>query len=233
MQQLATSWMVYRLTHAPVWLGISMFSSQIPMFVLGLFGGVFVDRMNRHKLLMWTQSLSAIQALTLAILTFSHVINLYELIGLNLVLGTINAIDMPARQTFVVEMIAANREDLPNAIAMNSSVMNGTRLIGPAIAGITIGLFGEGVCFFLNALSYVAVLIALVMMQIEKPKTKISTREIDGKSPGRLPCRFQKRSDPYHSPFVRIHEFVWTALYDAASGDRRAGSGRGSRARSD
>lgn len=167
MQQLATSWMVYRMTNAPIWLGISMFSAQIPMFALGLFGGVFVDRVNRRKLLMWTQSLSAIQALILAVLTLAHWITLHELIGLNLVLGTINAFDMPARHAFVVEMIE-DRRDLPNAIALNSSVMNATRLIGPAIAGAAIGLFGEGVCFMLNSLSYVAVLIALMLMHVPR-----------------------------------------------------------------
>jgi len=199
MQQLATSWMVYRLTHAPVWLGISMFSSQIPMFALGLFGGVYVDRVNRHKLLMWTQSLSAVQALALAVLTFTHLINLYELIGLNLVLGTIKAFDMPARQTFVVELISADREDLPNAIALNSSVMNGTRLIGPAIAGLTIGLFGEGVCFLLNALSYLAVLVALMMMRVERSKLKIPH--------GKLIESFR---DGYHAAFK--NEVIRTIL---------------------
>lgn len=167
MQQLATSWMVYRLTHSPLWLGISMFSSQIPMFIFGWMSGVLVDRANKRRLLVWTQSLSAIQALALAALTLTGRINLTELIGLNLVLGCINAVDMPARQAFVIQMIA-KKDDLANAIALNSSVMNGTRLIGPAIAGFTIAAFGEGPCFLLNALSYIAVIIALMAMQIER-----------------------------------------------------------------
>jgi MFS family permease len=172
MQQLATSWLVYRMTSSPLWLGISTFSTQIPMFVFGLFGGVYVDRVNRHRLLFWTQALAAVQALILAVLALYGVLNLAEIIGLNLVLGIVNAVDMPARQAFVVELV--DRRDLSNAIALNSSVMNGTRLVGPAIAGLTIGIFGEGACFLLNALSYVAVLVALGLMVVTPRKLKAS-----------------------------------------------------------
>lgn len=167
MQQLATSWMIYRMTSSPLWLGISAFSSMIPMFLLGLFAGVFVDRMNQHRVLIWTQSLAALQAVVLAVLAFTGKITLVELISLNIALGVINCFDMATRQAFVVRMLDDKR-DLPNAIALNSTIMNGTRLIGPALAGFAISLFGEGWCFLLNALSYVAVLIALLVMKVPK-----------------------------------------------------------------
>jgi MFS family permease len=167
MQQLATSWLVYRLTNSPFWLGVSMFASMAPSFFLGLFAGVAVDRINRHKLLLWTQSLLAAQALILAGLSFTHTAKLEFLILLNVVAGVINAFDMPGRQAFVAQMVT-DRRDLPNAIALNSMVMNGTRLIGPAIAGATIAVAGESICFLLNAISYLAVLLALRLMKFEK-----------------------------------------------------------------
>lgn len=171
MQQLAMSWMVYRLTNSAFWLGVSGFSSQIPMFIFGLFAGVIVDHVDRHKLLIWTQSLSAIQAFILAGLTLSGKINLTELIILNLTLGLINCFDITGRQSFVVQMIK-NREDLPNAVALNSSIVNMTRLIGPAIAGVAIASVGEGMCFLLNGISYIAVLIALFSIKVDKVKKK-------------------------------------------------------------
>jgi len=169
MQQLAMSWMVYRLTKSAFWLGVSGFSSQIPMFIFGLFAGVIVDHVDRHKLLIWTQTLSALQAFTLAALTLTGKINLTELILLNFTLGCINCFDITGRQSFVVQMVK-NREDLPNAIALNSSIVNMTRLIGPAIAGAAIASVGEGMCFLLNGISYVAVLIALFSIKVEKVK---------------------------------------------------------------
>ncbi|MGZ3689016.1 MAG: MFS transporter [Bdellovibrionota bacterium] len=165
MQSLATGWLTYRLTGSAYWLGIVSFSSQIPMFLLGPVAGVFVDRLRKHRLLLWTQSLFAVQAMALAVLAATGRIRISQLIALNLVNGVVNVIDMPSRQAFVVQMIG-DRRDLQNAIALNSSVMNATRLIGPAIAGIMIAAFGEGACFFLNAVSYIAVLIALWQMEI-------------------------------------------------------------------
>ena len=140
---------------------------MVPMFLFGLFAGVFVDRVNQHRVLLWTQSLAAAQALVLAVLTFTGEINLGELIALNITLGVINCFDMATRQAFVVQMIDDKR-DLPNAIALNSTVMNGTRLIGPALAGVAISLLGEGWCFLLNSLSYVAVLVALFIMRVPR-----------------------------------------------------------------
>lgn len=169
MQQLAMSWMVFRLTKSAFWLGVSGFSSQIPMFIFGLFAGVIVDHVDRHKLLIWTQSLSALQAFVLAALTFSGKITLTELIILNFTLGCINCFDITGRQSFVIQMVKS-REDLPNAIALNSSVVNMTRLIGPAIAGAAIAAVGEGMCFLLNGVSYIAVLIALFSIKVDKVK---------------------------------------------------------------
>jgi MFS family permease len=170
MQQLATSWIVYRLTSSPLWLGISMFSTQLPTSLFGWMAGVLVDRVNKQKLLLWTQVLAGVQALLLAILTLTGRINLAEIIAMNLVLGCVNAVDMPLRQSFVIQLIGS-REDLPNAIALNSSVMNGTRLIGPALAGATIAAAGEGICFLLNALSYVAVVAAITMMSFPESES--------------------------------------------------------------
>lgn len=167
MQQLAMSWMVYKLTKSAFWLGFAGFSSQIPMFFFGLFAGVIVDHIDRHKLLIWTQSLSALQAFILAYLTLSGKITLVQLIILNFSLGLINCFDITGRQSFVVQMIK-DRKDLPNAIALNSSVVNLTRLIGPAIAGAAIASIGEGMCFLINGISYLAVLAALFSIHVEK-----------------------------------------------------------------
>lgn len=168
MQQAAVSWLVFRLTQSNFWLGAVSFCSQIPMLLLALPAGVLVDRASRHKLLIATQTLSLIQATALWALAFTGKIHIWELIALGTALGIVNSLDMPTRQTFVIEMVG-DRSDLPNAIALNSSVMNGTRLIGPSIAGAVIAARGESLCFFLNALSYVAVLIALFAMRI-KPR---------------------------------------------------------------
>jgi len=176
MQQLAMSWLVYRMTHSPYLLGLVTFVGQVPSFIFGLFAGVLVDRVNLHKLLIGTQALSSIQAWVLAGLTLSGKITLPEILILSAFLGIINAIDTPTRQSFVIQMIGDDKKDLPNAIALNSSVMNATRLFGPALAGIIITMVGEGVCFLLNALSYIAVLIALTQMRV-KPRLISKTTE--------------------------------------------------------
>jgi MFS family permease len=167
MQQLAMSWMIYRLTNSPMWLGIAGFSAQIPMFVFGLFAGVIVDHVDRRKLLIWTQVLAGLQAFVLAALTFSGKITLYELIILDFTLGTINAFDMTTRQAFIVQIVKG-KKDLPNAVAINSSVNNLTRLLGPAFAGAMIAIVGEGMCFLINGISYIAVLIALLYLEVDK-----------------------------------------------------------------
>jgi MFS family permease len=171
VQGLATSWLVYSLTKSPFWLGLTGFATQIPTFIFSIFTGVYVDHVNKLKLLKWTQSLALIQALALAIFSYTNHINIFILLFLNFVLGTINAFDMNARQSFVVHMVP-DRADLPNAIALNSTIANGTRLIGPMMAGIAIAYFGVTVCFVINAISFLAVLAALFSIKVTEPKEK-------------------------------------------------------------
>ena len=165
MTKLATSWLVYDLTHSALLLGIVGFSGQIASFLLGPFAGVWVERLNRRKLLVWTQAAAAVQSLAMAALTLAGVITLWEIIALAVLQGLINAFDMPGRQSFLVQMVE-DRSDLSNAIAINSSMANSARLVGPAIAGIVIGAFGEGWCFLIDGVSYFAVIASLLMMRI-------------------------------------------------------------------
>ncbi len=166
MTRLATSWLVYRLTSSALLLGVVSFAGQIVSFLLGPFAGVWVERLNRRKLLAWIQAASAVQALVMAALTLTHHINLWEILVLTGVQGIINAFDMPARQSFLVQMVD-DRNDLSNAIAISSSMNSGARLIGPAIAGMVIAVWGEGVCFLIDGISYLAVIASLLMMRIQ------------------------------------------------------------------
>ncbi len=166
MTRVATSWLVYRLTHSALLLGVVSFSGQIVSFALGPWAGVWVERLERRKLLVWTQNAAAVQSLALAALTLAHLITLWEIVALTAVQGIINALDMPGRQSFLVQMVEA-REDLSNAIAINSSMANGARLIGPAIAGLVIAAAGEGWCFFIDGISYFAVIASLLFMRIQ------------------------------------------------------------------
>jgi MFS family permease len=166
MTRLATTWLVYHLTHSALLLGVVSFAGQIVSFALGPFAGVWVERLNRRQLLVWTQGAAALQSLALAALTLAHVITLGEIIALTALQGLINAFDMPARQSFLVQMVD-DRNDLSNAIAINSSIANGGRLIGPAIAGLVIGAFGEGWCFLIDGVSYFAVIVSLLLMHIQ------------------------------------------------------------------
>ncbi len=167
MTRIATSWLVYRLTHSAFLLGVAGFSLQIPILLLGPFAGVWVDRLDRHRVLVITQVLSMIQSFWLAVLALSGRITVKEIIALSLLQGAINAFDMPARQAFVVQMVE-DRADLSNAIALNSSMVNGARLIGPSLAGIIIAAFGEGYCFLIDGFSYIAVIISLLLMHISQ-----------------------------------------------------------------
>ncbi len=171
MTRLAASWLVYRLTHSALLLGITGFAGQILTFVVAPIAGVWVERMDRRKVLLWTQAAAAVQSLAMAALTLAHVITLWEIITLAAFQGVINAFDMPARQAFLVRMIA-DPKDLGNAIAINSSMANGARLIGPAFAGLLIAGWGEGWCFFIDGISYFAVIASLLMMRIKPPKTR-------------------------------------------------------------
>lgn len=166
MTKLAMTWLVYRLTHSALLLGVVGFAGQIVSFVLGPVSGVWVERVDRRKLLVCTQAAAAIQSLALAGLTLAHVVTLEEIIGLAALQGLINAFDMPGRQSFLVQMVE-DRNDLSNAIAINSSMANGARLIGPAIAGLLIGAVGEGWCFLIDGISYLAVIASLLLMRIQ------------------------------------------------------------------
>jgi MFS family permease len=171
MQRIAMSWLVYRLTHSALLLGVAGFAGQIPTFLLAPITGVLADRWNRHRTLVVTQTLAMLQAVILVILVMTETVHVWHVITLAVVLGTINAFDMPVRQSFIVQMIE-RRNDLGNAIALNSSMVNAARLLGPSIAGILIAAFGEGICFLLNAISYVAVIAALLMMRIAPVRTR-------------------------------------------------------------
>jgi MFS family permease len=164
MQNVGQSWLVYRLTHSPWYLGAIAFSQQIPILLISFAAGGIIDRANRKKLIILTQTLALVQASILAYLTFTGLIEIPQLFVLSAFIGTVSAFDMPARQSFLVQMVG--KEDLMNAIAMNSSMFNAARMVGPAIAGLVIARWGESVCFLLNAVSYVAVLISLFLMKI-------------------------------------------------------------------
>jgi MFS family permease len=166
MTRLATSWLVYRLTHSVLLLGVVSFAGQILSFALGPFAGVWVERLNLRKLLVCTQAAAAVQSLALAALTLTHVVTLWEIVALAALQGLINAFDMPGRQSFLLQMVH-DRNDLSNAIAINSSMANGARLIGPAIAGLVIAAAGEGGCFLIDGVSYFAVIASLLLMRIE------------------------------------------------------------------
>lgn len=170
MQTTAQQWLVYKLTGSVVLLGVFGFASQVPMLLLAWMGGYVGDRYNRHRGVIITQSCSMVLAFVLAALTLTHTIREWHLILIAFLVGIVNAFDVPIRQAFFVHMVG--KEDLPNAIALNSSIFNGARVVGPAIAGFAIVLVGEGWCFFLNGLSFIAVLVALFMMRIEPRKSR-------------------------------------------------------------
>ncbi len=165
MTRIATSWLVYRLTGSALLLGVVGFAGQVPSFALAPFAGVLVDRWNRHRLLVATQVLAMLQSLALAVLALTGLIQIWHVIALSIFQGVINAFDMPARQAFVVEMVL-RREDLPNAIALNSSMVNAARLLGPSIGGVVIAAVGEGWCFMIDGVSYLAVIASLLAMKI-------------------------------------------------------------------
>lgn len=165
MTRVATSWLVYQLTKSSLLLGTVGFAGQIPTFLLAPLAGVIVDRVDRRKVLVWTQALAMVQSLLLAWLTLSHRINVTEILILSGFQGVINAFDMPGRQSFMIRMVE-DRGDLSNAIAINSSMVNVARLIGPSLAGLVIAATNEGWCFFIDGVSYIAVIISLLMMRV-------------------------------------------------------------------
>ncbi len=176
MQQIAMSWLVFRLTGSVFLLATVTFMAQIPVLVVTPYMSVFVDRFNRRALLVVTQSLSMVQALLMALLTLTGWIEVWHIMVLSLLIGLINALDNPTRQSFYPSLVPA--EKLGNAIALNSAVINGSRLIGPAVGGVLIGLLGEGICFLLNGVSYIAVIIALLMMRIKPNRETVVKQRV-------------------------------------------------------
>jgi len=172
MTQVASSWLVYRMTNSALLLGMVSFSGQIPALLLTPFAGVWVDRWDRRTVLKVTQVLAMLESLALAVMVFSGHENIWYILALTMFQGAVNAFDIPARQTFVVEMIE-DRADLPNAIALNSSMMNGARLVGPSIAGAIIAVAGEGYCFLIDGISYIAVIASLMLMVTKPGEEKI------------------------------------------------------------
>jgi MFS family permease len=167
MQTTAQAWLVYKITNSPLQLGAVGFASQFPVFLVAPLGGIVADRFNRQRVVVGTQVASMILALILAVLTLTHTVQVWHIFVLAALLGVVNAFDIPGRQAFLVDMVG--REDLMNAIALNSSMFNGARIIGPAVAGILVAKIGEGWCFFANGISYVAVIIGLLMMRVQRP----------------------------------------------------------------
>ncbi len=175
MQKTAVSWVMYSLTHSKFMLGLTLFATMFPSFLFSFLGGVAADRYNRYKLLLATQVASLIQALLLTLLIFFNHYAVWEILVLSVLLGVINAFDVPARQSLVYEMVD-DKKYLPNALALNSSMVNLSRLIGPGIAGIAIEKFGDTVCFGLNTLSFLAVIISLLMMKLPKHEPQVHNK---------------------------------------------------------
>jgi MFS family permease len=170
MQTTAQLWLVYKLTNSAALLGVFGFANQVPILFLAALGGYIGDRYNRHFGVIWTQTVSMVLAFVLAALTFANIIQVWELIFVAFLVGVVNAFDVPIRQAFLVEMVV--KEDLPNAIALNSSIFNGARVVGPAIAGFALAWKGPAWCFFLNGVSFLAVIGALLAMRIVKRESK-------------------------------------------------------------
>ena len=197
--RVATSWLVYRLTGSELLLGLVSFCGQIPTMLLAPFAGVLVDRWDRHRLLVLTQAASMLQSLVLAVLTLRHEITVPWLLGLQIVQGVINAFDTPARQAFVVEMVE-DRADLANAIALNSSMVNGSRIIGPSIGGLLIAAVGEGWCFLADAVSYLFVIASLMMMRLPSARSaRVEARVLEEL---RVGYRYVRESAPIRTALV-------------------------------
>jgi MFS family permease len=184
LTRVAMSWLVYRLTSSPILLGVVGFAGQLPTFLLAPFAGVLVDRWNRHRVLVATQVCALVQSALLAAFALTNTITVWHVLVLSAFQGLINAFDTPARQAFVVEMVTA-REDLPNAIALNSSMVNLARLLGPSIAGGLVAVVGEGWCFTIDAVSYLAVIASLLLMKIvPRPRPATEARVLDSLGEG-------------------------------------------------
>lgn len=207
MDQVAESWLVYRLTGSSLLLGAVSFAGQIPVFLLAPIGGAVADRFNRRTILVATQSTMMVLALTLAALTLTHLVQVWHVIALAALMGVVNAFDIPARQAFVVDMV--EREDLVNAIALNSSMFNGARVIGPAVAGIVVALIGEGWCFFANGISFIAVIAGLLMMKDLRPRLAIEGSALQNIVEG---FRFVAHTGPIRALMVLLGLVSFTAM---------------------
>lgn len=184
MQRTGVSWVVYSMTHSTFMLGLSVFAMQFPSFLFSLFGGIVSDRYSRYKILLVTQTASMVQAILLTILVFTGHYTVWEILGLSVILGTINAFDVPARQPMVHDMVN-DKADLPNALALNSAMVNMARLAGPALSGIILQKFGAGICFMSNAVSFIAVIGSLLLMKLPPQslpeiKKKVSAELLEG-----------------------------------------------------
>ena len=191
MQSVAESWLMYRLTGSSALLGLTGFCAQIPVFLLATLGGTVADRLDRRRIIIATQSCAMLLAGTLAILTLTGRVQAWHIFTIATLLGTVNAFDIPARQAFVVDMVG--REDLINAIALNSSMFNAARIIGPAVAGVLVAAIGEGWCFLANSISYIAVITGLRLMQVAPRKTTAAGR---GAVPVLEGFRYVRRTRP-------------------------------------
>jgi MFS family permease len=219
--RVATSWLVYRLTGSELLLGVVGFCGQIPTMLLAPFAGVLVDRWDRHRLLVLTQAFSMVQSFALAVLTLRGDVTVPWLLGLQIVQGVINAFDTPARQAFVVEMVE-DRADLANAIALNSSMVNGSRIIGPSIGGALIAAVGEGWCFMADAISYLFVIASLLLMHL--PKAKAARVEARVLEELRVGYRYVRQSVPIRTALtvlaiVSTMAMPYTVLMPAYAAD--------------
>ena len=200
MQNISQAWLVYQLTGSSLLLGVVGFSSQFPILLLGPVGGIVADRWNRHRVVIGTQAASMVLAFMLAGLTLTGKIKVWEIIALSSLLGCVNAFDIPARQTFLMDMVG--REDLVSAIGLNSSMFNCARIVGPAIAGLLVAYIGEGWCFFVNAVSYIAVIAGLLLMKLgpvvrEETSASPLERVVEG-------FRFVRNTGPIFAPLLLL-----------------------------
>jgi len=207
MDQVAESWLVYRLTGSALLLGTVAFASQIPVFLLAPIGGALADRVDRRKILICTQSSMMLLTFMLAWLTLSHRVHIWQVVTLAALTGVVNAIDLPARQAFVVDMVS--RADLVNAIALNSSMFNGARVVGPALAGIVVAAIGEGWCFFANGVSFLAVIAGLAMMTIDRPRMAIEGSPLENIIEG---FKFVGQSGPVRALMMLLGLVSFTAM---------------------
>lgn len=207
MDQVAEAWLVYRLTGSALLLGTVAFASQIPVFLLAPISGALADRYDRRKILIVTQSAMMLLTFVLAWVTLSHRVKIWQIVTLAALTGVVNAIDLPARQSFVVDMVS--RADLVNAIALNSSMFNGARVVGPALAGIVVAAIGEGWCFFANGISFLAVIAGLAMMQMNRPRMAIEGSPMENIIEG---FRFVAQSGPVRALMLLLGLVSFTAM---------------------